>query len=107
MKHSRAQEIREFWKTKVLDWRKSGLTQIAYSTKHDIKNHQLSYWSCKLKNVTPNATKSKFIPLTVTQNEPKAHRPGCRLTLPGGIAIEFDQQPDQIWLANFIKGLRG
>ncbi len=44
---SRAEQIeqkRTYWKQHIESWQETGLTQIEYCRRHNLKHHQLVYW---------------------------------------------------------------
>ena len=44
---SRAKQLeqkRAYWKQHIESWQQTGLTQIEYCRRHDLKHHQMVYW---------------------------------------------------------------
>jgi len=53
-RHEALEEKRRAWQQHIQSWRQSGLTQIGYCRRHDLKFHSFVYW------------RDKFIPKTAT-----------------------------------------
>ncbi len=60
---SRAEQLeqkRSFWKQHIDSWQQTGLTQIEYCRRHNLKHHQLVYWR---KRFLKTETDVSFVPL--------------------------------------------
>lgn len=78
----------EIWQQYINDWQGSGLSQVEFCSRHNIKQHNFQYWR---KRLTAPADKAKtLIPVTITRSS------SARLILGPQLAIELptDNLPD-------------
>ncbi len=60
---SRAEQLeqkRTYWKRHIDSWQETGLTQVEYCRRHNLKHHQLVYWK---KRFFKTETGVSFVPL--------------------------------------------
>ena len=60
---SRAEQLeqkRSYWKQHIDTWQETGLTQVEYCRRHNLKHHQLVYWK---KRFLKTETDVSFVPL--------------------------------------------
>jgi hypothetical protein len=71
------EELRKLWRTRVADFRASGLSGAAWCAAHQVKEHQLWYWVGKFKadidheDRQRDHTEARFIPVRVEESAPK------------------------------------
>ncbi|MBP7634960.1 hypothetical protein KBA41_12395 [Candidatus Ozemobacteraceae bacterium] len=53
---SQSDELRRYWQTHVLAWRKSGLSRQAYTRQHGLYKNSLRYWGGKFPVETADAS---------------------------------------------------
>ena len=86
----------EYWRTHVNAWRASGLSQRAYSARHELRPHRLFYWA--RRHPVPERPFT-LVPITVGGG-------AGGLTLHGaGWRLEFAQPPAADWLAQLLGRL--
>lgn len=54
------EQKRAFWKQHIASWQSSGLTQIAYCDKHELKTHQFVYWKKRFVQTDAGITFVRF-----------------------------------------------
>ena len=60
---SRAEQLEQkriYWKHHIESWQETGLTQIEYCRRHNLKHHQLVYWK---KRFLKTETGVSFVPI--------------------------------------------
>ena len=87
-------------------WLQSGLTQKAYSQRHDLPLHILPYWTGRYRNVQqgsivspPELSQGHFIPVS-TNKEMKG---GMEIVLPTGVVIRFASPVPVSYLHQLLK----
>lgn len=55
-------------KAHISQWKKSGLTQVAYCNEHDIKPHIFSYYKGKLNRADSSQRSNGLIPIDLISN---------------------------------------
>jgi len=90
----------------VEDWLQSGLTQKAYSQRHDLPLHILPYWASRYRKahqdpMTTSAPSSPghFIPVS-TGNTMNG---GMEIALPTGVVIRFAEPVPASYLQQLLK----
>ena len=60
----------KYWRNKIIEWEKSGLSQIKFCTEKDIRLSTFQYWRGRLNKLQK---KEKFIPVMIPgrENSPK------------------------------------
>ena len=84
--HFDSQQRRRFWEGHIVKWQQSGLSQIAYCRKHQLKPHRFYYWRRRISKPQPDVS---FLPLTLpadTLRQPQL----VRILLPNGCALELE-----------------
>jgi hypothetical protein len=88
------------WHHHVAQWRSSGLTPQAYAEQSAISVERLTYWTRRLARevqVTP------LLPVVV-RGTPATE--SIQLHSPSGWTMQFRGEPDPLWLATLLTGLR-
>ena len=111
-------ERREYWKTHIEAFEKSGLTKLAYSQMHDISRYGLLDWKRKLarfternrektpaRKVSPRPSRPAFVVLKSGDSPPVRASTEVRFRLPGGVEFEGANYPDPAWL-RAVMGVR-
>ncbi len=93
---------RQHWNDIILDWQDSGLSQVNYCRKHNLKPHQFNYYKGLV--LTPKMEPSLVpvataLPLPVTSSTITA-------ILPDGIRLEVPSDQALTLLPNLIATLR-
>jgi len=60
---SRAEQLeqkRTYWKQQIDHWQQTGLTQVEYCRRHNLKHHQLVYWK---KRFLKSESDVSFVPI--------------------------------------------
>ena len=90
----------------VEDWLQSGLTQKAYSQRHDLPLHILPYWAGRYRKVqqapidqSAQFSSGHFIPVTSDKNM----HGGMEIVLPTGVAIRFAHTIPVAYLQQLLK----
>lgn len=74
------------WQRHVDQWRRSGLSKMAYCRQHALAYHQMVYWSKKEDHVAePAIACGGFVAVTVAS---QARDCGLSVRLPNGLTIE-------------------
>lgn len=92
------QEKRRFWERQIGYWRKSGLSQLAYCRKHDLKPHRFYYWRRRILKPRPEVS---FLPVTLPANLPP-HSQLMRILMPNGCILELEGQTEPEQLARLL-----
>ena len=110
---------REFWQAHVEAWRKSGLTQRAYSREHELPEWQLSHWKHRLQKARRGQErKTRLVPVRVmeetTAGTDHGHRPAPRnaeqgrdltLVLSNGWRLEIGEGVQPATLSRVLEAL--
>ena len=93
------QARREFWAGHVRAWLGSGLTQVTYCQRHELKPKSLAYWVRQHRQAAGHVT---LVPLAVQGPSVSGelllhHASGWQLALPAGV--------DAAWLAGLLRGM--
>jgi hypothetical protein len=78
---------RDYWANQVKQWKASGETQSNYCRRHNLKPHQMTYWSqvYRSKPQSESASSSHgFVALKVIDSA----TPALTLLLPNGVRLE-------------------
>jgi len=94
---------REFWASHIQAWEQSGLSQVAYCRKNDLKMHRWWYWRKRIS--TPLATDVTFVPLKFSSSHPSGSI--ISVNTPNGYRIEIDNGFDFSKLRQLITTIRG
>ena len=95
---------RSFWEHHIGQWRNSGLSQLAYCRKHDIKPHRFYYWRRRIVKSQPDVS---FLPVTLPADIPQRSQL-MRILMPNGCVLELEgrAEPDQLArLMNIVAAL--
>lgn len=88
----------EFWNDHIRAWRRSGLTQGEYCTRHGLKAASLGYWLGKQRRQAEP-------PLTLVPLSLQAGHAGPVLHGRDGWRLELPAQIDTVWLADLLGRL--
>lgn len=87
-------------------WLQSGLTQKAYSQRHDLPLHILPYWAGRYRKVQqgstvppPKPSQGHFIPVSTN----KEMNGGMEIALPTGVVIRFASAIPVNYLQQVLK----
>lgn len=96
-----SQHKRRFWEAHIKNWQQGGLSQVAYCRKHDLQQHQFSYWKKKLIQSDSDIS---FVPLDLSQHLPVVVKASMiNLFTPGGYKIEINTGFDPSTLKQLLK----
>lgn len=96
-----SEDKKNYWKTKLEEFDRSGLTQADFCQTHELKYYQFKYWNERLRVLSE--PKSDFALVKV----PKETKPNTMtLILASGIKIEFGVVPEVTWIKNLISTTR-
>jgi hypothetical protein len=93
---------KEFWDAHIDGWKRSGLTQLAYSSEHGIHPKTLSRWNTKKERQAAPCTNA--LTLVPAQKIVDRQASGLRLTSPGGWHIDW-AMPDLPSLVTVLRQL--
>lgn len=84
-----SQSLTKQWTERIQSWRDSGVTQLSFCEKNDIKPHQFWYWKRKIEGPAKVETaqtvkNSAFIPVTITPKQPTSE---LTISLPNGLKL--------------------
>jgi hypothetical protein len=109
IRHQELEQKRHYWKTHIVSWQASRVSQADYCRRHELKFHQFVYWRRKF---TPTAT----VPVSLVQVPMKAvaratgyvpQPAGLRVALAPDLCIEVSAGFDQMTLQRVVTALRG
>jgi len=90
----------------VEDWLQSGLTQKAYSQRHDLPQHILPYWASRYRKAhhaptdqSAQSSSGHFIPVS-TGNTMNG---GMEIVLPTGVVIRFAEPVPASYLQQVLR----
>ena len=107
---SRAEQLeqkRSYWKQHIESWQETGLTQIEYCRRNNLKHHQLVYWK---KRFLKTETGVSFVPLKLEDLLDIPSQPDCAalcLVINNHLKIEIRAGFDAQLLRQVIFALRG
>lgn len=98
------QPKRRFWEHHFEQWQQSGLSQLAYCSKHSLESHRFYYWRRRILKPQPDVS---FLPVTLPADTPQ--RPQLmRILMPNGCTLELEggAEPEQLErLVNIVAAL--
>ena len=109
-KLSRAQQLeqkRTYWKQHIESWQETGLSQVEYCRRHNLKHHQLVYWK---KRFLRTETDVSFVGLKLEDllDIPgQADRASLYLVINNHLKVEIRAGFDALLLRQVIVALRG
>jgi hypothetical protein len=92
------QEKRAYWQQHIDQWQQSGLSQIEYCRRNQIKKYQWGYWK---KRLTAPQSPAMLVPVTI----PSQSATCLRVIVDGHIAIEVPTGFDPVTLTKVIACL--
>ena len=98
------QNKRRFWEHHLEQWRQSGLSQLAYCRKHDLKPHRFYYWRRRILKPQPDVS---FLPVTLPADTPQGSHL-LRILMPNGCVLELEgwTEPEQLeHMVNIVAAL--
>ena len=94
-------QLREIWRARVADFRASGQSGATWCAVHQIKEHQLWYWTRRFPVEVPSPSSSpNFVPIEV-KNEPSEPL----LVRVGAVTIEVRPGYDPRLLREVVQAL--
>ena len=106
---SRAEQLeqkRTYWKQHIESWQETGLTQIEYCRRHNLKHHQLVYWKKRFFK-TETAVTFAFLNLEDLLDIPgQSQRASLCLVINDSFKIEIRSGFDTQLLRQLIFALR-
>ncbi len=102
-----------YWQEHISNWRTSGITQVSYCKKHDLKSPQFHYWKKKMEEAAQKSAQGgrlRLVPIVrpeqVLNIETRGFSDsGLRLNVKG-ISIEVATDFNQETLADIVEVLR-
>jgi len=107
---SRAQQLeqkRTYWKQHIDSWQETGLTQVEYCRKNNLKHHQLVYWKKRFLKIE---TGMSFVPVKLDDLLDLPTQSDCAalcLVINSHLKIEIRAGFDPKLLRQLIFSLRG
>ena len=100
-------EKRQFWEEHIQAWQQSGLSQVEYCRRSNLKNHQWWYWRKRLSQ--PCDTDVTFVPLHFSSSKitNQISRGVISVVTPNGYRIECDSGFDVSKIRQLITTIRG
>jgi hypothetical protein len=104
MNNKRAEQIRH-----IEQWRASGLSQVEYSRRNDLKPATFNYWVRRLDGEAsgtglPSPSHAGFLPISITNvTEPATH--ALLLRTRQGFTLELSKSISPRWLAELLQCL--
>ena len=100
---------RQYWKTHIVSWQASCISQAEYCRRHELKFHQFVYWRRKftLKSSTPLSLVQ--VPLATLARAAGFFSPSAalRVALAPDVCIEVSPGFDPATLQQVVTALRG
>ena len=98
----------EFWHQHITQWQASGLSQVGYCRQQTLREHQFSYWKCKLLTGSKpvKAEPAGFARVQVATQASMSSAPGLCLCFSGGIQVTGITQDNMALLKQLIEVLR-
>ncbi len=101
------EQKRAFWKRHIESWRTSGMRQVDYCRRHDLKGHQFAYWKKRFVRTDAGLT---FVPLKNIPFAPKRRAilqsGALRLHVNNDFMIEIDPDFSPDLLSRVITTLQ-
>lgn len=100
------EQKRASWKRQIENWQSSGMTQLAFCQKQDLKPHQFTYWK---KRFVQTETGITFVPVKIHRQLPTSSAvaaPSIRLIVDKNLQIEIRQDFDPQLLRKVIDAIR-
>jgi hypothetical protein len=98
------EQRRRFWQQHVEGWQQSGLSQIAYCRRHDLKVQQFYRWRRRIMAASPSPV--SFLPVTLAAPT-RQHPASIRIHTPNGFTIEIDSHEGSVELGQLIGMVAG
>lgn len=98
---------RRFWQTHIGAWKKSGLSQNEYCSRHKLRPNQFCYWKKKLSVATEDTV--KFVPVVIeagNNSESSTSDSGLTVCL-GKISIKLSNGFNSTALIQAVNALGG
>ena len=89
---------RIFWEHHLGQWQQSGLSQLAYCRKHQLKPHRFYYWR---RRILRPQTDVSFLPVTLSA-DPARQLQLVRILMPNGCALELEGKTEPEQLARLL-----
>ena len=86
------------WSSHIKNWKESGLSQIEYCKRDDLKYGTFKAWACKFKE------KSEFLPVRII---PEKINSEIEIRLPGSLSVIVKRDFEEDLLKRVIKSLGG
>ncbi|MCG7851099.1 MAG: hypothetical protein MIO92_01100 [Methanosarcinaceae archaeon] len=96
-------EKRQYWKSHILRWQESGLTQIEYCRKSELHERVFGYWKRKLVSSKDN---NSFVEIPARTGVNPSSRI-IELRIPDGTILRCSEDIRAINLQNILRALRG
>lgn len=98
---------RQFWEDHIQAWQQSGLSQVEYCRRNNLKDHQWWYWRKRISQ--PCDTDVTFVPLHFSSSKitNQISRGAISVVTPNGYRIECDNDFDVSKLRQLITTVRG
>lgn len=106
---SRAEAIaekRRFWEQQIQHWKDSGLTQIEFCRRHNLKAHQLTYWKKRFHRKQEPVSLIELQWGSALQSGICPRSTALRLILNDQFRIDIDRGFDPVTLQQLVLSLR-
>ena len=99
-------ENRQVWEQHIRNWKESGLAQSEYCRRHNLKEHQLTYWKRKFKVVAAPISLVELQLSTAFQSRISENKAPLRLIVCDQYRIEVERGFDPVTLGQLVLTLR-
>ena len=103
------EQKRHYWKTHIVSWQASGVSQAEYCRRHELKFHQFVYWRRKFapKPSTPLSLVQVPVATVARASGYFAQPAALRVSLASDVCIEVCPGFDPPTLQQVVAALRG
>jgi hypothetical protein len=98
------EQRRRFWRQHVEGWQQSGLNQVAYCRRHDLKVQLFYRWRQRIMTAAPRPV--SFLPVTIA-SAPRQPPAAIRIHTPNGFTVEIDSREGGVELGQLIGMVAG
>ena len=97
---------RKIWKQRIHEWEKEGINQSEYCHRHNLKEHQFSYWKKRLMHAPAPAVSFFEVQIdSQLQNATSSIETGLKLIVDDRCHIAIERDFDVITFQRIIKAL--
>ena len=99
-------ENRQIWEQHIRNWKESSLAQSEYCRRHNLKEHQLTYWKRKFQVAAAPISLVELQLGTALQSRISATKAPLRLIVCDQYRIEVERGFDPVALQQLVLALR-